>query len=70
MKKIIIEKLLISIKDISGGKGEAFVAILHDYKNAKVMGKDMEELLSGIKATTQYCKQKNIKNIAKKEFPI
>lgn len=54
MKKNIITRKLISIQDISEGKGEAFVAILHDYNDAKVMGKDMRELTDGIRATVEY----------------
>jgi hypothetical protein len=49
-----------SIQDISDGKGEAFVAILHDYNNAKVMGKDMSELTAGIKTTIDYLKDKDV----------
>lgn len=58
MKKIIASRLLMSIQDISDGKGKAFVAILHDYNDAKVMGEDMEELSAGIKATIEYFEDK------------
>lgn len=62
MKKNIISRVLMSIRDISDGKGEAFVAILHDYNDAKVMGKDMAELSAGIKATVAYLEEKAGKN--------
>lgn len=58
MKKIIISRVLMSISDISNGRGEAFVAILHDYNDAKVMGRDMAELSAGIKATVEYFEEK------------
>lgn len=63
MKKPTISKLSISIKDISDGQGKAFVAILHDFNNAKVLGKDYRELFKGIQATIEY---KTFKKIIQK----
>lgn len=53
-----IKKLSITIKDISEGKKEAFLAILHDYENAHVMGDDYEELFDGIGHTIEHFEQK------------
>lgn len=66
MKKPTIRKLSISIEDISDGKDKAFAAVLHDYNNAIVMGKDYKELFAGIKATIDYIKSKKTnKKVAK-----
>jgi hypothetical protein len=65
MRKNIISRVLMSIRDISGGKGEAFAAILHDYNDTKVMGRDMDELTSGIKATIDYIDEKKAKKADK-----
>ena len=56
--KNVINRILMSIRDISDGKGEAFVAILHDYNDAQVMGKDMAELSAGIRAAVDYIEEK------------
>ena len=66
MKKNIFSKLSITIKDISEGKEKAFLAVLHDYNDAKVMGKDFKELFEGIKVTIDYVNSKKTKPLMRR----
>jgi len=46
------------IEDISDGKEEAFAATLPEHNNAVVMGRDLNELMEGVKAFIEYQKDK------------
>jgi hypothetical protein len=57
-KKKLKTRILMQIEDISDGKEEAFAATLPDYNNAVVMGRDMNEIMEGVKALIEYKTEK------------